>query len=85
MPHCYSCPSSVAWASNASIVLAVALTVVFIGNVHLEHHFAQTLPVTHIKTYECMRRTRTFYLVLGLTFGSGVVLFWKPYTRYTRR
>lgn len=82
LPHCYSCPTSVVYASNAAIALTIGLLVFLLGTLKLDNGFKDSLPPRHIEAYECMQNRRTMYLIAGITLGAVVLIQWKPYTQY---
>ena len=70
------------YASNVSIILAIALVVVLIGAFHLDRVFASGLTESQRQAYGCLQRRRWLHLFIGIVLGSIAMRFYRPYTMY---
>lgn len=83
LPHCYSCPKTVVYASNVAIVTCVAFVVLIFGMGRLDEHFKTTISTTDMmQKYRCMQRQRWGYIIVGLICGGLGIHLYKPYTLY---
>ena len=80
LAHCYRCPTSVVWASNASIVLTLAFACAAAATVRVDGEASRFLAPEHAVRYEAAQRRRAWMFAGGIMAGAAVVACWRPYT-----
>ena len=82
LPHCYSCPTEVVYASNFSTVIVVAIVFVVIAAYSTDSSFLSTLTPVQRDAYKCMQQRLWNYFLFGIIVGSFFMLVYRPYTKY---